>query len=180
MPWPTSSAGRCACWSPPTSPPAAWISTSSHVVNFELPNVPEDYVHRIGRTGRAGNDGRAASLVCVDEHRLLRDIERVLDRELPRELVAGFEPDPSIKAEPIANGRGAGGGNARKAAGRGQGPRGRAGQPDKPQRAGKAPHAQGARRRHAAEGAEPAARHHYGQDRRRGAERTAAKSRRQH
>jgi ATP-dependent RNA helicase RhlE len=54
------------------------IDQLPHVVNFELPNVPEDYVHRIGRTGRAGNEGEAISLVCVDEHKLLRDIERLL------------------------------------------------------------------------------------------------------
>jgi Superfamily II DNA and RNA helicases len=75
------------------------------VVNYELPHVPEDYVHRIGRTGRAGNEGEAASLVCVDEHHLLKDIERLLKCTLPKTHVPGFEPDPSIKAEPIVNGR---------------------------------------------------------------------------
>ncbi|MCX8964592.1 ATP-dependent RNA helicase RhlE [Erwinia psidii] len=81
------------------------ISELPHVVNFELPNVPEDYVHRIGRTGRAAATGEALSLVCVDEHKLLRDIERLLKREIPRIALEGFEPDPSIKAEPIQNGR---------------------------------------------------------------------------
>jgi len=81
------------------------IDQLPHVVNFELPNVPEDYVHRIGRTGRAGNEGEAVSLVCVDEHKLLHDIERMLKRELPKEAIEGYEPDPSIKAEPIQNGR---------------------------------------------------------------------------
>ena len=76
-----------------------------HVVNFELPNVPEDYIHRIGRTGRAGAEGEAVSLVCVDEHKLLADIEKVLKRALPKETLPGFEPDPRIKAEPIPNGR---------------------------------------------------------------------------
>lgn len=76
-----------------------------HVVNFELPNVPEDYVHRIGRTGRAGATGVAVSLVCIDEHKLLADIEKVIKRSLPREVEPGFEPDPRIKAEPIPNGR---------------------------------------------------------------------------
>jgi ATP-dependent RNA helicase RhlE len=76
-----------------------------HVVNFELPNVPEDYVHRIGRTGRAGAEGAAVSLVCVDEYKLLADIEKVLKRSVPREVIPGFEPDPRIKAEPIPNGR---------------------------------------------------------------------------
>ena len=72
-----------------------------HVVNFELPQVPEDYVHRIGRTGRAGNEGQAISLVCIDEHRLLRDIERLLKKKIPNLTIEGYEPDPSIKAEPI-------------------------------------------------------------------------------
>ncbi|MCW8973832.1 MAG: ATP-dependent RNA helicase RhlE [Gammaproteobacteria bacterium] len=86
------------------------ISQLPHVVNFELPNVAEDYVHRIGRTGRAGNEGEAMSLVCVDEHKLLRDIERLIKRDLPRVVVPGFEPDPSIKPEPIQKGRAARGG----------------------------------------------------------------------
>lgn len=81
------------------------IDQLPHVVNFELPNVPEDYIHRIGRTGRAGNEGEAASLVCVDEHKLLKDIERLLKRSIPQELLPGYEPDPTIKAEPIRNGR---------------------------------------------------------------------------
>jgi ATP-dependent RNA helicase RhlE len=81
------------------------IDQLPHVVNFELPNVPEDYVHRIGRTGRAGNEGEAVSLVCVDEHKLLRDIERLLKGEIPRAVLEGYTPDPGIKAEPIQNGR---------------------------------------------------------------------------
>ncbi|TCK17435.1 ATP-dependent RNA helicase RhlE [Thiogranum longum] len=81
------------------------IDQLPHVVNYELPNVPEDYVHRIGRTGRAGNEGEAISLVCIDEHKLLRDIERLLKREIPKQVLEGYEPDPSIKAEPIQNGR---------------------------------------------------------------------------
>jgi len=81
------------------------IDQLPHVVNFELPNVPEDYVHRIGRTGRAGNEGEAVSLVCVDEHKLLRDIERLLKREIPKVVLEGYEPDPGIRAEPIQNGR---------------------------------------------------------------------------
>jgi ATP-dependent RNA helicase RhlE len=70
-------------------------------VNFELPMVPQDYVHRIGRTGRAGTVGEAISLVCVDEAPLLRDIERLLGRPVPAEVVVGFEPDRSIRPEPI-------------------------------------------------------------------------------
>lgn len=85
------------------------IDQLPHVVNYELPNVPEDYVHRIGRTGRAERTGEAISLVCVDEHKLLRDIERLLKREIPRIALPGYEPDPSIKAEPIINGRQGGG-----------------------------------------------------------------------
>ncbi|MGE0371107.1 MAG: DEAD/DEAH box helicase [Gammaproteobacteria bacterium] len=88
------------------------IDQLPHVVNFELPNVPEDYVHRIGRTGRAGNEGAAISLVCVDELKLLQDIERLIKRTLPREVIPGYEPDPSIKPEPIVNGRSAHGGRS--------------------------------------------------------------------
>ena len=81
------------------------IDQLPHVVNFELPNIPEDYVHRIGRTGRAGNEGEAVSLVCVDEHCHLRDIERMLKTTIPQEVLEGYEPDPSIRPEPIRNGR---------------------------------------------------------------------------
>lgn len=81
------------------------IDQLPHVVNYDLPNVPEDYVHRIGRTGRAGNSGEAVSLVCIDEHQLLRDIERLLKRKLPQTIIEGYEPDPRIAAEPIINGR---------------------------------------------------------------------------
>ena len=70
-----------------------------HVVNFELPNVPEDYVHRIGRTGRAGAKGEALSLVCIDEKLYLRDIENLLGSRIPSEVKEGFEPDPNIKPE---------------------------------------------------------------------------------
>jgi len=70
-------------------------------VNYELPNVPEDYVHRIGRTGRAGNEGEACSLVSIDENKLLRDIERLIKREIPKKIIDGFEPDPTIKPEPV-------------------------------------------------------------------------------
>jgi ATP-dependent RNA helicase RhlE len=74
------------------------IDQLPHVVNYDLPNVPEDYVHRIGRTGRAGATGEAVSLVCVDEHDLLHDIERFIKREIPVEVIAGFEPDPTAAA----------------------------------------------------------------------------------
>jgi ATP-dependent RNA helicase RhlE len=82
------------------------IDDLPHVVNFDLPNVPEDYVHRIGRTGRAGASGEAISLVAPDEMNLLRDIERLIKRALPREVVPGFEhgtpsklPEPTHTAE---------------------------------------------------------------------------------
>lgn len=68
------------------------IDQLPQVVNFELPNVPEDYVHRIGRTGRAGATGHAVSLVCADEIDLLNDVEHVIQSHIPREVVAGFEP----------------------------------------------------------------------------------------
>jgi ATP-dependent RNA helicase RhlE len=82
------------------------INQLPHVINYELPNVAEDYVHRIGRTGRAGHEGEAMSLVCVDELGLLKDIERLIKRDIPKVVIDGFEPDPSIKAEPINKGRG--------------------------------------------------------------------------
>ena len=81
------------------------INRLPHVVNYELPNVPEDYVHRIGRTARAGHEGAAISLVCVDELKLLRDIEQMLGTRIEKEFVPGYEVDPRIKAEPIQNGR---------------------------------------------------------------------------
>ena len=86
------------------------IDQLPHVVNYDLPNVPEDYVHRIGRTGRAGASGEAVSLVCVDEHIMLKDIERLIKRTLPREVIPGFEPDPNARPHPIQLRRGNGGG----------------------------------------------------------------------
>lgn len=81
------------------------INRLPHVVNYELPHVPEDYVHRIGRTARAGHEGHAVSLVCVDELKLLHDIEKMLGAEINKEVVPGYEIDPRIRAEPIQNGR---------------------------------------------------------------------------
>jgi ATP-dependent RNA helicase RhlE len=100
------------------------IDQLPHVVNYELPNVPEDYVHRIGRTGRAASEGVAISLVCVDEQDFLKDIEKLIKRDIEKEVIKGFEPDPNIRAEPIVlgrnmtigrnnNGRNNGGGNGR-------------------------------------------------------------------
>jgi len=77
------------------------IDQLPHVVNYDLPNVAEDYVHRIGRTGRAGATGSAVSLVCIDEHQMLHDIERFIKREIPVEIIPGFEPDPKAKPQPI-------------------------------------------------------------------------------
>lgn len=77
------------------------IDQLPHVVNFELPNIAEDYVHRIGRTGRAGNGGQAVSLVCVDEHEYLKSIEKLIKQEIPKHTFKEFTPDPFIKAEPI-------------------------------------------------------------------------------
>ncbi|PTL89004.1 ATP-dependent RNA helicase RhlE [Halomonas litopenaei] len=93
------------------------IDELPHVVNFELPNVAEDYVHRIGRTGRAGNEGQAISLVCVDEHGLLKNIERMIKRDLEKRIEPGFEPDPNAKPEPIENGRNKRGGGQRRSQG---------------------------------------------------------------
>jgi ATP-dependent RNA helicase RhlE len=124
------------------------IDELPHVVNYELPNVPEDYVHRIGRTGRAGASGEAISLVCVDEHKLLRDIERLLKRQIEKRVVPGFEPDPSIKAEPIQKPR------QPRGAQPGRGAPARQGKPQAPGRGGK-PAGDGQRRA-------PAAGHHSG------------------
>ncbi|ERS83434.1 DEAD/DEAH box helicase [Halomonas sp. PBN3] len=102
------------------------ISELPHVVNFELPNVAEDYVHRIGRTGRAGSEGQAVSLVCVDEHGLLRGIERLIKRDLEKRIEPGFEPDPNAKPEPIENGRNRRGGGGRGGNGQRRGDSGQA------------------------------------------------------
>jgi len=87
------------------------IDQLPHVVNYDLPNVPEDYVHRIGRTGRAGASGEAVSLVCVDENGLLRDIEKFIKMTIPRAVIVGFEPDPNAVAQPIQLRSGQGRGN---------------------------------------------------------------------
>ena len=82
------------------------IDQLPHVVNYDLPNVPEDYVHRIGRTGRAGAAGEAVSLVCVDEHAFLRDIEKLLRTPIRRQPIAGFEPDPGARPQAIVQRQG--------------------------------------------------------------------------
>ncbi len=78
------------------------IDQLPHVVNYDMPNVPEDYVHRIGRTGRAGATGEAVSLVSVDERAFLRDIEKLIKRVIPQQVVPGFAPDPNARAQPTA------------------------------------------------------------------------------
>ena len=93
------------------------IDQLPHVVNFELPNVPEDYIHRIGRTGRAGNEGEAVSLVCIDEHMLLKGIQKLIKKEIKEVTVAEFAPDPSIKAEPIQKKRASGNRNRSRSSG---------------------------------------------------------------
>ena len=125
------------------------IDQLPHVVNFELPNVPEDYVHRIGRTGRAGAQGEAVSLVCLDEEIFLRDIEKLIKRSIPRQDVPGFEPPANERAEPIVlgrmtigiggtqrNGGGGGGGRGGRPGGGGGGGGGGAGRGAPPRSAG--------------------------------------------
>ena len=81
------------------------IDELPHVVNYEIPNVSEDYVHRIGRTGRAGNSGEAVSLVCLDEEGFMQDIERFTKQNIEKVIVPGFEAEPGERAEPLAMGR---------------------------------------------------------------------------
>ena len=81
------------------------ISDLPHVVNFDIPNVPEDYVHRIGRTGRAGASGQAVSLVCMDEEGFMHEIEKFTAQQIPVQPLDGFGPEEGEKAEPIAMGR---------------------------------------------------------------------------
>ena len=110
------------------------IEELPHVVNYELPMVPSDYVHRIGRTGRAGSTGIAVSLVCVDEGPILRDIERLLGGPIRQQVIPGFEPDRSIRPQPILQ-RNGGGRPARSGAPHGRRPVGiGAGRPTTPRR----------------------------------------------
>ena len=81
------------------------IDELPHVVNFDIPNVPEDYVHRIGRTGRAGASGEAVSLVCMDEEGFMHEIERFTKQQIPVRMLDGFGPEEGERAEPIAMGR---------------------------------------------------------------------------
>jgi ATP-dependent RNA helicase RhlE len=113
------------------------IEQLPHVVNYELPMVAADYVHRIGRTGRAGKDGQAISLVCVDETPLLQDIQALLRRPIPSEVIPGFESDRRVRPQPIrlrstpaerAEHRAARGGQVGARAGQGHGGQRHAGQ----------------------------------------------------
>ncbi|SCK59697.1 ATP-dependent RNA helicase RhlE [Variovorax sp. HW608] len=81
------------------------IDELPHVVNYEIPNVSEDYVHRIGRTGRAGASGEAVSLVCLDEEGFMQEIERFTKQQIPVKVIDGFGPEEGERAEPIAMGR---------------------------------------------------------------------------
>jgi ATP-dependent RNA helicase RhlE len=81
------------------------IDDLPHVVNYDIPNVTEDYVHRIGRTGRAGADGTAVNLVSLDEEGFMQAIERYTKQDIPVEIIAEFMPEPGEQAEPIAMGR---------------------------------------------------------------------------
>ena len=81
------------------------IDELPHVVNYDIPNVPEDYVHRIGRTGRAGASGEAVSLVCMDEEGFMHEIEKFTRQQIPVRMLDGFGPEEGERAEPIAMGR---------------------------------------------------------------------------
>ncbi len=102
------------------------IEQLPHVVNYELSNVAEDYVHRIGRTGRAGETGQAISLVSADERKHLKSIERLLGRKLPSQVVEGFEPDFASNDAPPPRNKGNGG---RNGSGGNNSPRRRQGKP---------------------------------------------------
>ncbi|HZG37605.1 MAG TPA: DEAD/DEAH box helicase [Nodosilinea sp.] len=106
------------------------IDQLPYVVNFEMPNVPEDYVHRIGRTGRAGNEGRAVSLISDDEMPLLIGVERMLKQSITQDIVPGYEPSFSSDTSNVR------GGGSSPAAPRRQRPRRRSGGSSAPRRAG--------------------------------------------
>jgi len=90
------------------------IEALPHVVNYELPSVPEDYVHRIGRTGRAGLEGTATSLVGVEEQDLMRAIESLLKKPIDREVVDGFEPSFTLRTAPAPGSQPKRSGNRKK------------------------------------------------------------------
>ncbi|NRB24155.1 MAG: DEAD/DEAH box helicase [Shewanella sp.] len=140
------------------------IDQLPNVVNFDLPNVPEDYVHRIGRTGRAGASGQAVSLVSADESKLLRDIERLIKQNIPRKEVEGFVPTQVVAETDLndrkhgqnrgprnANGRG----NGRNGNSRSNGARSGEGSRDSRSGQGKVEHKDGQRSGEAARGHQP-------------------------
>ncbi len=127
------------------------IAELPHVVNFDLPNVPEDYVHRIGRTGRAGASGQAISLVSGEEREYLRDIERLIRKTIRSEVLDGFEPDPRAPSKSPA-------GRGHPSTGRGHAPAGARGHAP----SGARGHASAGARGHAPAGA-PRARHRDGE-----------------
>ncbi|MBA1438447.1 MAG: DEAD/DEAH box helicase [Epsilonproteobacteria bacterium] len=77
------------------------IEELPYVINYELPSIPEDYVHRVGRTGRAGREGEAISLLDVYEKFEIRDIEKLIGQKIDKEVIEGFEPDPNIRRKDI-------------------------------------------------------------------------------
>jgi ATP-dependent RNA helicase RhlE len=118
------------------------IDELPYVINFELPHTAEDYVHRIGRTGRAGHKGNAVSLVCAEEKHWLNDIQKLIKLEIPQEIVPGFEPEPEFFEAGSRGGRGRRGSADKADGGRERAPR--AAQPAAPaapraERGGKRP-----------------------------------------
>jgi ATP-dependent RNA helicase RhlE len=99
------------------------IDDLPHVINFELPHVPEDYIHRIGRTGRAGKEGDATSLVCAEERGKLAEIEKLIKRPIEQVVVTGFEPGAEFSG-PVEKGRRGRGGRPEKAEGSREKPEG--------------------------------------------------------
>jgi len=77
------------------------IEELPYVINYELPSVPEDYIHRVGRTGRAGRLGEAISLIDIYEKYDIKEIEKLIGQKIPREVVEGFEPDPNIRRKDV-------------------------------------------------------------------------------
>ena len=77
------------------------IEELPYVINYELPSIPEDYVHRVGRTGRAGREGEAISLIDIYEKYEIRDIEKLIGQKIPKDVVEGFEPDPTIRRKDV-------------------------------------------------------------------------------
>ena len=77
------------------------IEHPPYVINYELPSIPEDYIHRVGRTGRAGRNGEAISLIDIYEKYDIKEVEKLIGQKIPQETVEGFEPDPTIRRKDI-------------------------------------------------------------------------------